>query len=87
MTLVTPSFVLSDYSMYPTKFSVSGNELAYYVIGGILAWCFHSQMSQVLSQPKETVSNPELCFHALIISFIIACIFDAQAYGLQLTGL
>lgn len=87
LTLVTPSFVLSDYSMYPTKFSVSGNELTYYVIGGILAWFFHSQMTQVLCQPKETVSNPELGLHTLTVAFITACIFDWQVYDLKLAGL
>jgi len=87
LTLVTPSFVLSDYSMYPTKFAVSGNELTYYVVGGLLAWLFHSQMTQVLCQPKETVSNPELCLHAFTVAFIGACIFDMHFYDSKLTGL
>jgi len=87
MTLVTPSFVLSDYSMYPTKFSVSGEELLYYVICGILAWIFHSQITQVASQSYETVSNPETILNALMLSVIIAAILDSQMDGPKLEGL
>ena len=86
MTLVTPSFVLSDYSMYPTKFSVSGGELLYYFIGGVLTWIFHSQITQVASQPKETVSNPEMCLNSLMLAFVIACVIDSSAYGSKLGG-
>lgn len=42
LTLVMPSFVLVDYSVYPTKFAVSGSELGYYVLSGLMTWCFHS---------------------------------------------
>ena len=86
MTLVTPSFVLSDYSMYPTKFSVSGGELLYYVLAGFLTWIFHSQITQIASQPREIVSNPEMTLNAFMVAFVIACVFDSAVHGSKLGG-
>ena len=68
MTLIMPSFVLGDYSLHPDKFMVDRYEMLYYFVSGVCFWLFHSQLTQILSQPEETLSRPELALYSLKIA-------------------
>ena len=50
LTLITPSFILSDYSLDPAPYIVLPHELAYFAICGLITWLFVSQFTQLLYQ-------------------------------------
>lgn len=81
MVLVSPSFVLLNYSQYPTKFDVDRWELLYYLSSGVLTWLFHSQLTLIVSQPKMRVANPQNYIMAiLVIAYFGAVITDKIAF-------
>lgn len=45
LTLVMPSFVLGDYSLNPARFTIGGKQMLYYIVGGLLTFLFHSQLT------------------------------------------
>jgi hypothetical protein len=49
LTLVMPSFILGDYSIHPAKYLITWQEIAYYIIGGILTCLYKSQITQLIS--------------------------------------
>ena len=48
MTLISPSFVFSDYSLHPAKLSIDRSEVLYYIVSGTTFWLFHANFSRLM---------------------------------------
>jgi hypothetical protein len=85
MTLVTPSMVLGDYSVYPSKMVIDGSEILYYFVSGMCTFFFHSQVSHLMSLPNRSKSY--LALYAIVLAALMAIAIDATSFGHPLTGL
>lgn len=86
MTLVMPSFVLGDYSAHPGRFMIDRYEMMYYAASGVLFFVFHSQLTQILCQPREVILRPEIALYVLNIAVIGTVLLDYFWLGLKFTG-
>ena len=82
-----PSFVLGDYSVYPTKFVIYKEEMLYYSVSGLLTFVFHSQFTQIMSQPANLLPFPSILLHALIVPYIAGLAFDSSSHDMENNGL
>ena len=85
MTLVMPSFVLSDYSMYPAKMTIDSNEMLYYFVSGICTFFFHSQLTHLMCLPNK--SKQYLCFYAIVLASLIAIGIDQAVFSHSLRSI
>lgn len=83
MTLIMPSFILGDYSVYPAKLTLSGDEMLYYFVSGVCTFFFHSQVTQMMSYPDSHKSF--IALYTLALAAVIGIIID-NSKGNKLSG-
>jgi hypothetical protein len=85
LTLVMPSFVLGDYSINPAKFTIESSQMIYYILGGLLTFIFHSQLTQLACIGNN--KKQYLSLYVIAIAGLVSIAIDSMMFDVKMSTL